>query len=552
MMRRDELTENLRENNFFAASDHVALLVPKTLTFRRFNHVVLAAVSVALSLTTSTAADWYVRPGGAGSKTGSDWNNAWDSGGISWSGISVGDTIWMAGGSYANAIHPTKNGISGNPIYVKRVQSTDSIPVASSGWNNSFDSQVVINNQSGINWSSSGNFVIVDGRVSGGIKVNMPNNSNNSSAVDVVSAHDIVLTNIEMAGPGGNTSFSSDLATFGMNGAYNVVITHCLLHGAPNMINTLPSHDIIFDHCKFYDNNAANASAIHPNVAYLMGCANITFRYCDFSNWAVEGIYLLGNCSNIYLYGNTWHDGWSGQPYRVLSLDQYGNSSGSQGPVYVYNNTFYGIQGVGIYDKAGNSEPYATGSQARNNIYWNCSLGNQVPADTDYEYGNSGASGSHSATISSSPFVSPTNYHLTANTPAGQTLSSPYNIDADGKTRTTWTRGAYEYGSQSIQEPVISNVKCSAGTNTATITWTTDKNANSIVNYGLAVSYGISVTNSSLVTSHNVTLANLAAGTYYNFQVQSIDSTNSLNSSGNQMFNTINPAMVEGLHVVQP
>ena len=71
------------------------------------------------------------------------------------------------------------------------------------------------------------------------------------------------------------------------------------------------------------------------------------------------------------------------------------------------------------------------------------------------------------------------------------------------------------------------------------ITWTTDEKANSIVTYGLTSLYGRSVTNSSSVTNHSVTLSNLAAGTPYHFQVQSVDSTNRLNSSGDFTFTTI-------------
>ena len=45
------------------------------------------------------------------------------------------------------------------------------------------------------------------------------------------------------------------------------------------------------------------------------------------------------------------------------------------------------------------------------------------------------------------------NFHLAANTTAGVNLGSPYNIDPDGNTRTTWSLGAYEYGSTSTNAP---------------------------------------------------------------------------------------------------
>ena len=64
---------------------------------------ILLFVSLLLA-GSADAANWYVRPGGAGSKTGTDWNNAWNlsgTGGIAWSGVSAGDTVWLAGGTYS-------------------------------------------------------------------------------------------------------------------------------------------------------------------------------------------------------------------------------------------------------------------------------------------------------------------------------------------------------------------------------------------------------------------------------------------------------------------
>src|SRR5690348_15603979 len=117
------------------------------------------------------AANWYVRPNGAGAKTGADWNNAWDSGGVAWSSTSGGDTVWMAGGNYTTSMHPTKSGTSGNPILIKRVLASDSVPSSAAGWSSSFDSQVVVHPSSGdvFYMDSPVNYVGVDGRVDQGI-----------------------------------------------------------------------------------------------------------------------------------------------------------------------------------------------------------------------------------------------------------------------------------------------------------------------------------------------------------------------------------------------
>src|SRR5689334_18042408 len=49
-----------------------------------------AGLTMLFFAMTVHAANWYVRPGGVGSKNGTDWNNAWNSGGtggINWSSV---------------------------------------------------------------------------------------------------------------------------------------------------------------------------------------------------------------------------------------------------------------------------------------------------------------------------------------------------------------------------------------------------------------------------------------------------------------------------------
>src|SRR2546430_15464490 len=133
------------------------------------------AVFLPLFMMSASAADWYVRPGGVGSKTGVDWNNAWDSAGIAWASVSPGDTIWLAGGTYANGIVPKMSGSAGKLISIKRVLATDATPTAAAGWNSSFDSKVVVSpsNANPIDWQSqtTGSYLLIDCRVDSGIQL---------------------------------------------------------------------------------------------------------------------------------------------------------------------------------------------------------------------------------------------------------------------------------------------------------------------------------------------------------------------------------------------
>ncbi len=98
---------------------------------------------------------------------------------------------------------------------------------------------------------------------------------------------------------------------------------------------------------------------------------------------------------------------------------------------------------------------------------------------------------------------------------------------------------------------VITNVQSgSITTSSSQVVWTTNVLADSSVDYGTTTAYGNSTpVNSAMVTSHQITLAGLAAGTTYYYQVNSTDSKgnhghggNKFNTGGFSVSGTINPA----------
>ncbi|MCD6523057.1 MAG: fibronectin type III domain-containing protein, partial [Candidatus Diapherotrites archaeon] len=73
--------------------------------------------------------------------------------------------------------------------------------------------------------------------------------------------------------------------------------------------------------------------------------------------------------------------------------------------------------------------------------------------------------------------------------------------------------------------PTISSVSSSVTNTSATITWTTDENATSVVYYGTdCTTLGSEESDSTLVTSHSIDLTGLQNGTTYYFEVESADS----------------------------
>lgn len=102
--------------------------------------------------------------------------------------------------------------------------------------------------------------------------------------------------------------------------------------------------------------------------------------------------------------------------------------------------------------------------------------------------------------------------------------------------------GSYEVTYQAdTTAPVITNVSAVPGTNSASITWTTDEPATSQVNYGLDQNLGEQAFVASYDTNHNVPLSNLNANTTYYYQVTSADSSANSSSSDVLTFTTLAP-----------
>jgi hypothetical protein len=80
--------------------------------------------------------------------------------------------------------------------------------------------------------------------------------------------------------------------------------------------------------------------------------------------------------------------------------------------------------------------------------------------------------------------------------------------------------------------PVISNVAAAPNGTKAQITWTTDENSDTQVEYGPTTAYGsMTPLNAALVTSHSATISGLTIGTTYHYRVLSRDAWGNLATS---------------------
>ncbi len=107
----------------------------------------------------------------------------------------------------------------------------------------------------------------------------------------------------------------------------------------------------------------------------------------------------------------------------------------------------------------------------------------------------------------------------------------------------------YEFNTLAQETPVVApanilSVSSSAITTAgATISWTTDKNATSQVEYGISTSYGqSSLPNQAMQTSHQISLTDLAPGTTYHYRVKSTDEVSNITYSEDYSFATTAPA----------
>lgn len=116
-----------------------------------------------------------------------------------------------------------------------------------------------------------------------------------------------------------------------------------------------------------------------------------------------------------------------------------------------------------------------------------------------------------------------------------------------------YTFTTLEDGGDDKDPPVISGVKAESVTDSgAVITWTTDKDSDSQVEYGLTTRYGSSTPLAGALTrEHALALSGLKSGTTYHYRVVSAGAAGNRARSGDLTFTTLDkaPPAIEGMVV---
>ncbi|MDO8426271.1 MAG: right-handed parallel beta-helix repeat-containing protein [Deltaproteobacteria bacterium] len=389
------------------------------------------------------AAAHYVRSGAAGNSSGTDWTNAWTA---LPSTLTRGDTYYIADGSYGS--YTFNDAASGSTkIYVKKAIASDH--GTDTGWLSSYgDGQAVFS--ATVYFTTS--YWVFDGQTGSGksgygFKITT-SGANKLLRFDNTPSY-ITVSRVEMQHRGINTESGDDIIY--TLGAKYITVSRCYLHDAGRApILLRGTTDSIFEYL-YVARNWSTGTEHSEGISAYNGTHRNIVRHSVWEDITGTGV-LMFDGDGWEIYGNVlfYTPGFTGSVGNGAIATWTGYSVTN---AKVYNNTFVNLKGwnTGLsFDLGGSNKAY-------NNLWYNCErvkFGN-VSHDYDWFYNSGTQSETHAQYGAGDPFVSSAlyNYRLKSATAAGLALSSPYNIDMEGKVRGSdgvWDRGAYEYGVGSI------------------------------------------------------------------------------------------------------
>jgi chitodextrinase len=431
----------------------------------RIHHVFVLVVAVGL--TRLAAAEYCVRAGASGADDGSDWNNAFTA---LPAALVRGATYFVAGGSYPRYTSAADDG-STSTITIKKAIASDH--GTGTGWTSAYGiAAATFNGTVAIRRSH----VVFDGQTGGGpgswtsgfgFRIAVTSKTAHEPGLDLVdmNASDYVgpsyvtTRHFEVIGDGGDGDQNwpnNDAVAIGNTASGNILISHAYLHDmGRTLFIVLGANPLVVEYvyCGKYEYTWGE----HSEIASTNG-DGITFRYDIFTSVTGTGG-LMFNGQDNRVYGNVFHHAAGDTSWGYAANGIIGAKSSNE-PVrntLICNNTF-----IDTYpdDTGGGPQIFGMylsnypGNVAYDNLFYghNAPLGDLGGVTHDYNAfvdftGDVLPVEAHRSTAAGDPFRDPAHadFTLTANTAAGIALGSPYDHDALGRVRATWTRGAYEY-----------------------------------------------------------------------------------------------------------
>lgn len=395
-----------------------------------------------------------ILPGGSGSFSGADWNNAYKS--IPTGALIRGDTYYIGAGSYStNSVLILNTANSGaNYIYFKA--ASHAANSGDAGWSDSFIGVATFTN------TASQSSVIridtsywdFDGITGSGTNLTYGIHLGSNSTTDGPAAVEIDY-NTPLSSNPQNCFFrhmEMNVARWGnANGARvfdiqaagctNIWILNCFLHGGRVWVSSGGGTNQGCGNC-YMNNCGSDDGSLHSAGFTISGTFNYWITNCVLENMlgSANTTYVepQANPVNFYVIGNIFKSTSSSEltDLGIVAMTSTDVATG----LYVTSNTSYGLHGAqnGVWGGLGGSTVYCT-----NNVFQNMS-----GSTATFSFVTGAANNIVNNSVS---FVNAANgnFHLSANTSSGTSLDSPYNVDPDGITRGSggqnYSIGAFQY-----------------------------------------------------------------------------------------------------------
>lgn len=421
----------------------------------------LAYASVALG-----ANIIYVRDGGTGASATTGWAGAYDqaTAAEAVANRTTDDVIiYVADGSYTGG---TFNVAASGTRTITVRKATVADHGTSTGWSDAYGDGVA-EFTTGI--SVTTNYWIFDGQVGSGRSghgFKFTTTDTGASKLLTVSggASHLAFRHIDFQHRGEDQEVNQDCVYMNSSGSSDITFADCALHDVSRVMVYMGGvRAALFENCEFYNRHDSAVPAIHGEAFSINNSglnAGTVIRNCVFDNIDGTGIIVIKDSiqSGFDIYGNTFRVSGSSSRYTPSQGVICNTSGDTTTGVRFHHNTMRGLPGTsGILFYGGDSS-----NIAQNNIWWDCPDVSLTGVIGSFNARNGSLSGSNNVTLSSNPFVSSADLHLTSGTAAGSVLGSPFNVDPDGKIRGadgTLDRGAYEFdvagGETDITQPIV-------------------------------------------------------------------------------------------------
>ena len=426
------------------------------------SHLV-ALLVLGMNVDTASAAIYHVRAGAAGNASGVDWNNAYPALPTT---LSRGSTYYVASGIYGGyTFNTAESGTS--VVTVKKATVLDH--GSSVGWSDDYGSgSAVFTNY----WRLTRGYFTLDGQVGGGpgnwtngfgFKIqSLSTNTFNSGITISANRRNVTLRHFEIQGNGGDGDGglggpANDALDIG-TGTDQTIVSYAYLHDMGRWLIFGHGNNMFFEYV--YGGKFESTAVEHAEIASLWAsippvalCTNVTFANCVWSHMEGTGG-LIMYADGVKIYGNVFYRP-AGKTFPPANgaLATWSNPGSVFVHGRIFNNSFINLGstfpalGIGFGESTGDN-------LVMNNVFYNCRVDFGGVALHDYNLfinstGAAVTTEAHGTTATSAVFndYNALNFTLKNNTGAGTNVGSPYNLDPHGNLRTTWTRGAFEYGS---------------------------------------------------------------------------------------------------------